>query len=204
MHFENEQLLSLSEKKMRLIRGKKIAMIFQEPMTSLNPVFTVGEQLEEVIRIQKRISRRAARVKTRQLFQEVGISDSRVRAYPHEFSGGMRQRVMIAMAMANEPMLLIADEPTTALDATTARQIIALLIAAKERRGMSMLFISHDLSLVASIADEIAVMRSGRLVEHGRSEQVLSNPTMGYTQALLACRPSLTKRQHRLKSVPVN
>ena len=204
INFENEQLLSLTLRRMRLIRGNKIAMIFQEPMTSLNPVFTIGEQIEEVVRLQKQSSRKAAKVKTHQLLEEVGIAVSRAHAYPHEFSGGMRQRVMIAMALANKPTLLIADEPTTALDATTARQIVALLVAAKQRREMSMLFISHDLGLVASVADQICVMRLGRLIENGVPNQVLREPTTAYTTALLACRPSILNRQDRLKSVPAD
>ena len=204
IYFENEQLHALTDKKMRLVRGNKIAMIFQEPMTSLNPVFTVGEQIEEVVRLQKRTSRKASKVKTQQLLEEVGIAERRVHAYPHEFSGGMRQRVMIAMALANEPTLLIADEPTTALDATTAMQIVALLIDAKRRREMSMLFISHDLGAVATVADQICVMRLGRLIEHGTPTQVLCEPTTAYTKALLACRPSILNRQRHLKSVPVD
>jgi len=204
IEFESEQFCTYSTKRLRSIRGNKIGMIFQEPMTSLNPVFTVGELLEEVVRLRKRISRKNSRSKTHLLLQEVGISERRVHAYPHEFSGGMRQRVMIAMALANEPSLLIADEPTTALDATTSKQIIALLHDAKQRREMSMLFISHDLSLVSTVADEICIMRSGQLVEHGTSKQVLCNPTTEYTSALLACRPSISHRQSRLKSVPTD
>ena len=204
IQFENKQLTDLSNKSFRSIRGNKIGMIFQEPMTSLNPVFTIGEQIEEVVRLRKRIARKNSKVRTQQLLQEVGISSRRSNAYPHEFSGGMRQRVMIAMALANEPSLLIADEPTTALDATTAKQIIALLSEAKQRREMSMLLISHDLSLVSSVANEICVMRSGRLIEHGRAKEVLCNPTTEYTSALLACRPSITKRQERLKTVPAD
>ncbi|MBC8309583.1 MAG: ABC transporter ATP-binding protein [Phycisphaerales bacterium] len=201
--FENNQLLSLTEQKLRLIRGKKISMIFQEPMTSLNPVFTIGEQIEEVIRLHQHISRKGIRNKSTQMLHEVGIAGDRIHSYPHEFSGGMRQRAMIAMALANTPSLLIADEPTTALDATTSRQIMKLLFEAKQRREMSMLFITHDLRLVGSIADDISVMRSGNLVESGNAHQVLHEPKNEYTRALLACQPSIDRRKKRLMTVPV-
>jgi ABC-type glutathione transport system ATPase component len=203
VQFNDEELLKCSKKRTRQIRGKKIAMIFQEPMTSLNPVFTIGEQIEEVVRYHQRTSRKETRRKTLLLLNEVGINNDRLHAYPHEFSGGMRQRVMIAMALANEPSLLIADEPTTALDATTAKQILALLIHAKQRRGMSMIFITHDLNVVGSIADDICVLRSGILVESGDASSVLQNPRNGYTKALLACQPSITNRKSRLATVPL-
>lgn len=200
--FQNENLLNMTPKSWRRIRGNKISMIFQEPMTSLNPVFTIGEQIAEVVRLKRKSSRKSTMRKTAGLLQEVGVDQNRMHAYPHEFSGGMRQRVMVAMALANEPELLIADEPTTALDATTSMQIMDLLLESKNRRGMSMLFISHDLGVVSKIADEVCVLRAGSLVEQGESLKVLNNPSHAYTQALLTCRPSLKNRSNRLNCVP--
>ena len=199
--FEDTNVLTLSQKKWQAIRGQKIAMIFQEPMASLNPVFTIGEQIEEVHRMHQNISRKNARVHTREMLEEVDILADRYHAYPHEFSGGMRQRVMIAMALANSPKLLIADEPTTALDATTSKQIIHLLTSLRDRRSMSMLFISHDLGVVSSIADDICVMRLGKIVEQGSVTKILQHPTNAYTKALLACRPSIHTRQARLQTI---
>jgi peptide/nickel transport system ATP-binding protein len=166
-------------------------MIFQEPMTSLNPVFTIGEQIEESVLLHRNVSKKVARAMTRKAMEEVGLNPDRFGAYPHEFSGGMRQRVMIAMALVCEPVLLIADEPTTALDATTSRQIMNTLFEIREQRGMSMLFISHDLHLVASIADDVCVMCEGVIVEQGSVGFVMETPSHPYTQALLACTPSL-------------
>ena len=202
IHFEGEQLLQCTSKRIRQIRGEKIAMIFQEPMTSLNPVFTIGKQIQEVVLCHQHSSHKEAKRKTLLLLEEVGIESHRYCSYPHEFSGGMRQRVMIAMALVLDPWLIIADEPTTALDATTSKQIIALLIDAIQRRGMSMIFITHDLNLVRSVADDICVMRLGSLVEVGQASSVLQNPKNEYTKALLACQPSIMHRQRLLPTVP--
>lgn len=199
--FNEEQLVGMSQTCLGHIRGGEIAMIFQEPMTSLNPVFTIGEQIEEVIRVHRSLSKKNVRNLTLESMEEVGLYRDRLGSYPHEFSGGMRQRVMIAMALVGKPSLLIADEPTTALDATTSKQIVELLMEIKSHRGMSMMFISHDLGLVSSIADDICVMRNGKLVESGDANQVLQNPNHAYTKALLACRPSLSVRKDRLMTI---
>jgi len=186
-------LVRLPEPEMRKLRGSEISMIFQEPGTSLNPVFTVGEQVSEVIRLHKRVSQTEATQRTIELFHEVGIPDpeSRLQSYPHEMSGGQKQRVMIAMALACNPQLLIADEPTTALDVTIQRQILELLVKLQQERGMSILFISHDLGVIAEIADEVAVMYRGKLVEYGPVEKIFLSPQHPYTKGLLACRPRL-------------
>jgi len=185
---------------MRGLRGKDISVVFQEPMSSLNPVFTVGEQIAEVLRIHLKLSARAALDRALELMTEVGIPNARERlkSYPHELSGGQQQRVMIAMAIACEPKLLIADEPTTALDVTVQRQIIELLAKLQERQKMSVLFISHDLGLVGEIAKQVVVMRSGEVREAGDVARIFNAPTDAYTKALLACRPSLDSRPRRL------
>ena len=198
--FEGKDLLSLSSKQMRAMCGKDIAMIFQEPMSSLNPVFTVGDQIAEIMRIHLNMGRKQARQRTLELLTEVGIPspESKIDAYPSQLSGGQQQRVMIAMAIACEPKLLIADEPTTALDVTIQKQILDLLEALRKRRQMSMLFITHDLALVSEIADEVIVMRHGEIREQGLAKAVLEQPQDAYTKALLLCRPQLSYRPYRL------
>lgn len=198
--FEGKDLLSLSPKDMRKICGKDIAMIFQEPMSSLNPVFTVGNQIAEVLCLHMGLNRKQARQRVLELLKEVGIPspETKINAYPNQLSGGQQQRVMIAMAIACEPKLLIADEPTTALDVTIQKQIIDLLESLRKRRQMSMLFITHDLALVGEIADKVIVMRHGEIREQGAAEQVLEQPKDVYTRALLYCRPQISQRPYRL------
>ncbi|WP_192454243.1 ABC transporter ATP-binding protein [Acinetobacter oleivorans] len=198
--FEGKDLLSLSRTDMRKICGKDIAMIFQEPMSSLNPVFTVGNQIAEVLCLHMGLSRKQARQRVLELLKEVGIPspETKIDAYPNQLSGGQQQRVMIAMAIACEPKLLIADEPTTALDVTIQKQIIDLLESLRKRRQMSMLFITHDLALVGEIADKVIVMRHGEIREQGVAEEVLEQPKDVYTRALLYCRPQMSQRPYRL------
>ncbi|HFX6346721.1 TPA: ABC transporter ATP-binding protein [Acinetobacter nosocomialis] len=198
--FEGQDLFRLSRKDMRKICGKDIAMIFQEPMSSLNPVFTVGNQIAEVLCLHMGMSRKQARQRVLELLKEVGIPspETKIDAYPNQLSGGQQQRVMIAMAIACEPKLLIADEPTTALDVTIQKQIIDLLESLRQRRQMSMLFITHDLALVGEIADQVIVMRHGEIREQGLAEQVLEQPKDVYTRALLYCRPQMSQRPYRL------
>ena len=198
--FEGKDLLGLSRTEMRKICGKDIAMIFQEPMSSLNPVFTVGNQIAEVLCLHMGMSRKQARQRVLELLKEVGIPspETKIDAYPNQLSGGQQQRVMIAMAIACEPKLLIADEPTTALDVTIQKQIIDLLESLRQRRHMSMLFITHDLALVGEIADQVIVMRHGEIREQGTAEQVLEQPKDVYTRALLYCRPQMSQRPYRL------
>lgn len=198
--FEGVNLLTLSANELRKRCGKDIAMIFQEPMSSLNPVFTVGSQVAEILKLHTRLSKQQIKEKVIDLFQEVGLPSpqDKYHAYPSELSGGQQQRVMIAMAIACEPKLLIADEPTTALDVTIQKQIIDLLETIRQRRQMSMLFITHDLSVVGEIADRVVVMRHGVIREQGDAKQVLEQPKDIYTQALLNCRPRLNSRPYRL------
>lgn len=192
--FEGRDLLRLSPHELRAVRGDRIAMVFQEPMASLNPLLTIEQQVGEGLRLHRRFSRRAARERAVALLRRVGLPapEQRCREYPHQLSGGMRQRVMIAAALACEPELLIADEPTTALDVTVQAQILALLAGLQRERGMAMLFITHDLGVVARIADEVCVMYAGRLVERGPTAALLSAPRHPYTQALLRSLPRLT------------
>jgi peptide/nickel transport system ATP-binding protein len=191
--FEGRDLLGLPESGMRRVRGASIGMIFQEPMTALNPLRRAGDQVAETFRIHTPLKDRAIRERTLALFEEVGLPDpaAALRAYPHELSGGQRQRVMIAMALALEPAILIADEPTTALDVTTQARILDLIRAVQRRRGNAVLFITHDFGVVADIADRVAVMQGGRLVEEGPAGRVLGRPGAAYTRSLLAAVPTL-------------
>ena len=198
--YQGTDLLKVSQDQMRQLRGKEISVVFQEPMSSLNPVFTVGEQIAEVLRIHAGMTARQARQRALELLDEVGIPEPRARldAYPHELSGGQQQRVMIAIAIACQPRLLIADEPTTALDVTVQRQIVDLLARLQERQKMSVLFISHDLGLVGEIAREVIVMRQGEVREQGAAADIFNAPRDAYTRALLACRPPMDARPRRL------
>ncbi|NHZ90565.1 dipeptide ABC transporter ATP-binding protein [Massilia sp. CCM 8733] len=198
--FDGVELLALPRAERRRLCGKRIAMIFQEPMSSLNPVLTVGYQIGEVLRQHMGMSARQARVRTLALLDDVGMPDPahKIDAYPGQLSGGQQQRVMIAMAIACEPALLIADEPTTALDVTIQKQIMALIARLQKERAMSVLFITHDLGLVSEIADQVIVMRHGEVREQGLVRQVLDHPLDAYTRALLHCRPRLDQRPLRL------
>ena len=200
IRFDGRELLTLPAAERRALCGKEIAMIFQEPMSSLNPVFTVGAQIGEVLRWHLGMSRAQARRRTLELLDEVGIPDPAVKidAYPGQLSGGQQQRVMIAMAIACEPKLLIADEPTTALDVTIQKQIMSLIADLQQRRAMSVLLITHDLALVSDVADHVVVMRHGEVREAGPARQVLEAPADSYTRALLHCRPRLDQRPWRL------
>lgn len=192
--FDGRNLLKLSDSEMRAIRGDDIAMIFQDPMTSLNPVFTVGEQIAEALRLHRKLSRKAAREGAIEAMREVSIPDParRISDYPHQLSGGMRQRVMIAMALACDPKLLIADEPTTALDVTIQAQILELLNELRKNRELAVLLITHDLGVVAEVADRVAVMYTGRIVEESPVEELFARPRHPYTEGLLRSVPKLT------------
>jgi microcin C transport system ATP-binding protein len=189
--FHGNDLLAQGENELRKVRGNKITMIFQEPMTSLNPLHTIEQQIVEILALHQGMGDRQARARTLELLNEVGIREpqKRLQAYPHQLSGGQRQRVMIAMALANEPELLIADEPTTALDVTVQAQILELLAGLKARKGMSMLFITHDLGIVRKIADRVCVMTNGKIVETGPTKEIFDNPKHDYTRHLLAAEP---------------
>ena len=203
-HPSTVQLLSLPDKEIEKIRGAQIAMIFQEPMTSLNPVFRCGHQVTEAIQLHQKTSFAEAKTRTLQLFERVKLPDpARIfNAYPHQISGGQKQRVMIAMAMSCNPSLLIADEPTTALDVTVQKTILDLMRELKEESGLSMLFISHDLGVIAEICDRVVVMLQGKIVEEGSVEKVLRQAEHPYTRGLVACRPSLKRKLWRMPTVP--
>jgi oligopeptide/dipeptide ABC transporter ATP-binding protein len=196
---EGRDLLQLSEKEMRAVRGNKISMIFQEPMTSLNPVFTVGYQIKEAITLHQKLSAREAEEQTIELLRLVGISapEKRTKEYPHQLSGGMRQRVMIAMALSSRPDVLIADEPTTALDVTIQAQILDLMAKLQEELNMGIILITHDLGVVAEMCHEVAVMYGGKIVEHAPVHQLFNSPKHPYTQGLLASIPSLAAGQDK-------
>lgn len=201
--FEGNDLLHSPEEEMRRIRGNRIAMIFQEPMTSLNPVFRVGEQIGEVLRLHKGLGRKEAQDEGVRLLHQVGISspERRVSEYPHQLSGGMRQRVMIAMALACDPQLLIADEPTTALDVTIQAQIMDLLRRLKQERQMTTLLITHDMGVVAESADRVAVMYAGLIMEYGPVGKIFADPRHPYTRGLLECIPRLGQKRQRLATI---
>ncbi|MCI0335806.1 MAG: ABC transporter ATP-binding protein [Planctomycetes bacterium] len=201
--FLGKDLVRLPERQMQSIRGRDISMIFQEPMTSLNPVFTVGAQIMEAIMLHQKVDKSAARRKTIELLREVGIPkpQQRVDFYPHQMSGGQKQRVMIAMALSCNPQLLIADEPTTALDVTIQAQILEILRQLRDQRGMAIIFITHDLGVIAEIADDVLVMFQGEEVEYGSVLDIFAQPKHPYTKGLLACRPQLDTKYRRLPTV---
>jgi oligopeptide/dipeptide ABC transporter ATP-binding protein len=199
-----QDLAGIDEKTMNRIRGKDISMIFQEPMTALNPVFRVGEQISETLRVHEGLSRPQARARALQLIEKVGISnpEQRLDQYPHELSGGMRQRIMIAIALACGPQILIADEPTTALDVTIQAQILVLLRDLQREMGMAVVLITHDLGVVAQVVDRVVVMYAGRIVEEGSVAAVFARPSHPYTRLLLESIPLLEGRQERLRTIP--
>jgi oligopeptide/dipeptide ABC transporter ATP-binding protein len=204
IRFEGRDLQTLPEPEMRRVRGAQVGMIFQEPMTSLNPVFTIGKQIEEVLVLHQRLTSRAARAQALELLARVGIPapERRLLQYPHELSGGMKQRVMIAMAVACRPKLLIADEPTTALDVTIQAQIMELLRSLKQEFGMAVLLITHDLGVVAHFAERVMVMYAGKIVESGTVRDIFKRPAHPYTQALLGALPNPLQAAIRLEAIP--
>jgi oligopeptide/dipeptide ABC transporter ATP-binding protein len=202
--FDGEDLVKLSEDQLSDLRGNKLAMIFQEPMTGLNPLFKVGNQIIEVLMRHRKLSRRAARSKAIDQLRSVGFPkpENIVDSYPHQLSGGMRQRVMIAMMMACEPKLLIADEPTTALDVTIQAQVLDLMRKLKDQTGTSIIFITHDLGVVAEMADDMVVMYAGQIVESGSADIVFDKPLHPYTLALMGSIPSMLEENERLTAIP--
>lgn len=204
LNFNGHEIETMTEKEMRKMRGNEISIIFQDPMTSLNPVYTVGNQITEVIRLHTDKTKQQAKERARELLELVGINepDKRLKQYPHELSGGMRQRVMIAIALACEPKLLIADEPTTALDVTIQAQILELMMELKDKLGMAIIMITHDLGVVASMCERIAVMYAGRIVEYGTTDDIFYRPKHQYTKGLIRSIPRLDTREHE-RLVPI-
>ena len=204
VRFLGQELVGANAKALRALRGNRISMIFQEPMSSLNPVYSVGDQIAETLRLHRGLDRKAARAEAVRLLDEVGIPEPgrRVDDYPHQLSGGMRQRVMIAMAIACAPKLLIADEPTTALDVTIQAQILELLAELRKAHGMAVMLITHDLGVVAEVCDRVIVMYAGQIVESGTVEDIFGRPAHPYTRGLLASLPSVGTPGRRLASIP--
>jgi peptide/nickel transport system ATP-binding protein len=201
IHFDGVDLLKEEEATMRKIRGKKISMIFQDPMTSLNPVYTVGDQIAEVIWVHEKVTKEEARKKAGTILELVGIPAERGKEYPHEFSGGMRQRVVIAIALACNPELLIADEPTTALDVTIQAQVLELMKELKKEFNTSLMLITHDLGIVAEVCDKVAIMYAGEIVEYGTLEEIFRSPKHPYTVGLFQSIPNMKKRTKRLTPI---
>ncbi|MCI8516060.1 MAG: ABC transporter ATP-binding protein [Hungatella sp.] len=200
--FNGQELLTLSKSEKRQYRGRDLSMIFQDPMTALNPVITVGEQIAEVIRIHEKVGKEEAEKKAADMLETVGIPAERMYDFPHQFSGGMKQRVVIAIALACNPHLLIADEPTTALDVTIQAQVLHLMAELQKQYHMAMLLITHDLGVVAQVCDKVAIMYAGKIVESGSLEEIYENTKHPYTEGLFDSLPSLSGKVHRLKPIP--